>query len=305
MRRTPCGRRPSPRQGTARSTEEAPAPDRLRAVLPQLPDPKRLPGAPGRTRTCDARFRKPTLYPSELRGRAESVERRVGRLAEAPHCLAPHSPLSRGGASSKEPIAPALLFVCAWLVLSCTGPRPQETRSGGAGWVTPISFDRGRTATDADIDDRPDEMGLPPEAARPPKVASRTRSGAATATARRDRARASVAWLAGTRVARSVASASDSKGRRRGCENPGRSADRSRDLKGEHPRGDFDSITRRLAPRAGNAADPLSSSDRARSRSGDAVPSSVRSNQSRRSSVLARRRLPCVRAACSRGRRAS
>src|SRR5436309_8387927 len=27
-----------------------------------------LSGAPGRTRTCDARFRKPSLYPSELRG---------------------------------------------------------------------------------------------------------------------------------------------------------------------------------------------------------------------------------------------
>ena len=36
-----------------------------------------LPSAPGRTRTCDPRLRRPSLYPSELRGPGDNV---VGRL---------------------------------------------------------------------------------------------------------------------------------------------------------------------------------------------------------------------------------
>ena len=98
MRSTTSGRRSSPRQSTARRNDEAPSPDRLRGSRLQLPEAHRLPGAPGRTRTCDARFRKPTLYPSELRGRTESVERRVGRLAEDPGRLCPTQPaLARRG----------------------------------------------------------------------------------------------------------------------------------------------------------------------------------------------------------------
>ena len=43
--------------------------DRARVGL----DPDEVPGAPGTTRTCDLRFRKPTLYPTELRGRSGIV----------------------------------------------------------------------------------------------------------------------------------------------------------------------------------------------------------------------------------------
>ena len=42
----------------AQTRNEAPGRSRLQTALPQAADPIRLPGAPGRTRTCDARFRK-------------------------------------------------------------------------------------------------------------------------------------------------------------------------------------------------------------------------------------------------------
>ena len=38
---------------------------------PGMPQVRAIPGAPGTTRTCDTRFRKPVLYPPELRGREE------------------------------------------------------------------------------------------------------------------------------------------------------------------------------------------------------------------------------------------
>ena len=41
-------------------------------------------GGPGKTRTCDLRFRKPLLYPAELRDRRNSAERHVTFSAAAP-----------------------------------------------------------------------------------------------------------------------------------------------------------------------------------------------------------------------------
>jgi hypothetical protein len=49
-------------------------------------------GGPGRSRTDDTRFRKPLLYPSELRGHNELqiAGRRLGRRFRQPHALGHH-----------------------------------------------------------------------------------------------------------------------------------------------------------------------------------------------------------------------
>jgi hypothetical protein len=53
-------------QGSSRPLEPTGNRERKRLI------PHRFPGAPGRTRTCDARFRKPTLYPLSYGGASES-----------------------------------------------------------------------------------------------------------------------------------------------------------------------------------------------------------------------------------------
>lgn len=57
---------PPGRQENVRS--EQPSPTKIRGSVALLEHPKvPLHGPPGRIRTCDPRFRKPVLYPAELR----------------------------------------------------------------------------------------------------------------------------------------------------------------------------------------------------------------------------------------------
>ena len=45
---------------------------------------RHLDGGPGRSRTADQRFRKPLLYPTELRGRCELIHYRTSNPSEIP-----------------------------------------------------------------------------------------------------------------------------------------------------------------------------------------------------------------------------
>jgi len=85
--------------------------------------------APGRTRTCDPRLRRPSLYPAELRGLAVKVKARSRRLASAPSLMATAASAIIQAAS----LSPAEAKPPAGLVTPGTfsrRPRRRLTRSG-------------------------------------------------------------------------------------------------------------------------------------------------------------------------------
>ena len=81
------------------------APDLAVAARPRIPQKTLCAGylshAPGRTRTCDPRLRRPSLYPAELRGlrvRVNATQRRAGPLAarRLRQCSPTDGPCARG-----------------------------------------------------------------------------------------------------------------------------------------------------------------------------------------------------------------
>ena len=79
--------------GSQQSSERSPFADRLRTSLnngsaangdacPKVPENAALDGAPGRSRTCGPRLRRPLLYPAELQARALLVPPARGRVKQ-------------------------------------------------------------------------------------------------------------------------------------------------------------------------------------------------------------------------------
>ena len=122
--------RPNTREWGGRRDSNPRQPESQSGTLPAELRPPSIIGAPGRTRTCDHRLRRPVLYPAELR--AHSSRARQGWTSPVLTPRRPQASRPRNLAVGAQAVKPAR-----------TEPRQRPARAASMAWATcPVTLSR-------------------------------------------------------------------------------------------------------------------------------------------------------------------